>query len=124
MSGRRSDLRRASCPGYRGAARSAAQLQRFEAGPVLEECLVDGARVEQGLDDSARAGRIVRRFGHASAEAPVVAVLPDSAADACAGRRPSGYPPNSPTTVIVTVTHTAAPSVIQMPTFAMSRMEK
>ena len=34
------------------------------------------------------------------------------------------HPPNSPTTVIATVTHTAAPRVIQMPTLAMSRMEK
>ena len=38
------------------------------------------------------------------------------------GGRP--HPPNSPTTVIATVTQTAAPSVIQMPTLAMSRMEK
>ena len=46
-----------------------------------------------------------------------------------AGRRRTGmrrprHPPNSPTTVIDTVTQTAAPSVIQMPTLAMSRMEK
>ena len=34
------------------------------------------------------------------------------------------HPPNSPTTVIASVTHTAAPRVIQMPTLAMSRMEK
>ena len=39
-------------------------------------------------------------------------------------RRRPRHPPNSPTTVTETVTHTAAPSVIQIPTFAMSRIEK
>ena len=34
------------------------------------------------------------------------------------------YPVNSPTSVIETVTHTAAARVIQMPTRAMSRIEK
>ena len=68
------------------------------------------------------------RFAHGLRAAPSPPEQRLPACEAIVERRtgcaPRRHPPNSPATVIDTVTQTAAPSVIHRPTRAMSRIEK